>query len=324
MSKKKKNREKFTLPDEEPNFIGTDLQLADLPKPEEYDAEININEIELSPHQTRNINLDNTDIIELANNIASLGLINPITVRPHPNQENSEYKWLLVAGERRLSAFKRLGKENIRARIRENLKDDELTAWSVTVSENIIRKQLRPDEAGLAIDEARNNFNLTHQEIAEKIGVSKARVSQLHGTAKLPDDLIHQLDKNGKLTKRHIDAFKLLIKNVHIDNMEAQDEDTPEELQSKKQIKNLLKKIVKEDLSGEDAISYAKDTVNPHKVKSFLTSINQKLPYLIKRRPAKMSATKRELIINQAKNMIDLLQKLVGEEEEKKLAEKNN
>lgn len=276
--------------------------------------DIPVDAIGPSPHQTRkNIDLDNPDIIEMAENIERVGLINPIVVRPNPEPDNP--KWILVAGERRLAAHKRLGRKTIKANIREALKEDEVKSWSITLSENVIRRQLRSDEAGKAIELAKK-LNLSNEEIANRIGVTERRVMQFHGTLKLPQDLRKKLDEHEKLTRRHIEAFQKIIGPQKITEMSHQDKDTEEISKTKSLLLELLDATITEDLTGEETINRAKELLKPQN-KSFLTNINKKLREAIKRKPTKISQEKRQLVINQAKQMIEVLSKLVQEETEK-------
>lgn len=278
---------------------------------------IRIDEIAPSPHQTRSdIKPDSPDIIELAENIQKVGLINPIIVRPNPDQ-SSDYKWILVAGERRLAAHKRLGRTTIKASIRETLKDDELKSWSVTLSENIMRKPLKPDEAGEAIEIARN-MNMNNRAIAETIGVSERYVIHLYGATKLPEDLRTQLEQYGKLTKRHIEAFKRLIGTKKITELPPKDGDTEEITKTKKLLLQLLNEVIDDDLSGEDAIKRAKELLKPSKKnKSFLTTLNKRVKETLKRRPTRMSDDQRRLAIQQAEEIIRVLQEFIKEEKTK-------
>jgi len=308
-----KKRKPFSIPEQTVNFIGQELPTME-PMKGDYDEDIRVDEIAPSPHQTREISIDDPEIVDLSTNIEEYGLMHPIGVRPHPNQD-SNFKWLLIYGERRITAYKRLGKEYIWAKIHVKDGDNEEKAWAKTVSENIHRSQLKLKESSAAIEQACSSFKMSHGQIAQRIGVSKARVTQLHGATKLPQDLIKELEVNKKLTKRHIDAFKILFKGTNLKNVNVENSDLLEIKKVKESAKQLLEYIIKQNLSGEDAVKYAQDLANPARIRSFLTSVNQKLPYLINRRPEKMSLEKRKIVIRQAQNMIALLSKLIEEEQ---------
>jgi ParB family chromosome partitioning protein len=170
--------------------------------------EININEIMITQNQTRKISLESPDIVELANNIMQVGLLNPVIVKPI---DFDKYKWELIAGERRLTAFKILGRSSIQAYIIAESKDNQNLSWAIAVSENLMRKQLTPSETQQVIEIARGELNMKQNDIAQSLGLSNRRLQQIQGVEKLPDDLCDVLDDNKKLTKRNIDAFKLII-----------------------------------------------------------------------------------------------------------------
>ena len=316
MVKVKRERPIFTLPDPKPNLIDQELPDIDIGlgnDEEEYEYEISINEIEMSPDQTRKIDINSPDIIDLATNIEKLGLFYPIIVRPHPNL-SSQFKWQMIAGERRVTAFQKLGREFIPAKIRTKLAKDDQVAWAVTLSENTLRKQLKPNEAANAIDDGREKFGLSRDEIAAAMGLAPETISRLHGINKLPEDLIVELEKHNKLKRRHIAAFRLLIGQFKLASINLEDSDTGQIAKIKENVNNLLKTILNDNLNGDEAIEQAKDILNPGKVKTVLTSLNMRVPDLIRRRPKNMSTEKRTLFINQGERIIKILQAAINEE----------
>jgi ParB/RepB/Spo0J family partition protein len=157
---------KFLLPKQGPNFYKMEIEPAkireiDENKQPERVEEIAVDDIAPSPNQTREIDSKSTDIDELVRSIQTIGLLQPIVVTPNTDL-SSPYKWVLVAGERRLIAHKLLKLKFIRAFIKENLKDDKVKAWSATVSENVHRKQLTAKESFEAVKKAKEDLNLGH------------------------------------------------------------------------------------------------------------------------------------------------------------------
>jgi ParB/RepB/Spo0J family partition protein len=310
---------KFLLPKQGPNFYKMEIEPAkireiDENKQPERVEEIAVDDIAPSPNQTREIDSKSTDIDELVRSIQTIGLLQPIVVTPNTDL-SSPYKWVLVAGERRLIAHKLLKLKFIRAFIKENLKDDKVKAWSATVSENVHRKQLTAKESFEAVKKAKEDLNLGINEIAEELNLSVKRVAQIEGTAKLPNDLLKILDEKKKMTKRHIDAFKLLIGRDTIDSIVNKEED-PEFIQIiKNQVNELLDEIIEGDLSGDEALKLARDIKFPKKTNSFLFTVRNRLTQAIKRRPSRMSDKKRIIVVDQAKEMINMLQLLIEEQE---------
>jgi ParB family chromosome partitioning protein len=109
--------------------------------------------------------IDDKAIIELAESIKAVGLLEPIVVRPIDGD-----KFELVAGHRRYLAFKYLQRTTIPAIIQSF---DASTAEIAKLSENLIRKDLNPLEEALLIDRIIEKFNLSVNEVAEKLGRSR-------------------------------------------------------------------------------------------------------------------------------------------------------
>jgi ParB/RepB/Spo0J family partition protein len=260
--------------------------------------------------------VNNSDIVDLASNIEELGLIYPIIVRPHP-VPGSSYKWQMIAGERRAAAYRRLGRDRIPAKVRTKLKNDDKKSWATTLSENTLREQLKPNEAANAIDEGRVKYGMSRDAIAATMGLTPEAVSRLHGTNKLPEELILELDRHDKLKSRHIAAFRLLLGRTKLANMKEAKDDSEQTKKTKNNIKDLLNRIVQEDLNGDGALEQAKDILNPGRVKTPLSSFNMRLPDVLKRRPKSMSLEKRALFIKQGERLIQLLQEAVNEEKTK-------
>ncbi len=119
---------------------------------------------------------------ELAQSIRENGVLEPILVRPR-----IEGTFDLIAGERRLRAAFIAGLITIPALI-EDMDDEQ--ALSANIIENLQREGLRYMEQALAIRRFRDENDLTYQEVAQKLGKSKALISSYINLTKLPDDVI--------------------------------------------------------------------------------------------------------------------------------------
>jgi len=115
-------------------------------------------------------NFDACSLEELAISIKKYGIIQPIIVK---KIEHSD-KYQLIAGERRWRASKLAGLEKIPAIIREYDKSDRM---SVALIENIQRENLNPLEEAQAIQSLLEECSMTHSQVAESIGKSRAAVS---------------------------------------------------------------------------------------------------------------------------------------------------
>lgn len=109
---------------------------------------------------------------ELADSIKAQGVVQPILVRRLAEQGRYE----IIAGERRWRAAQIAGLHEIPAVIREVT---DQSAMSMGLIENIQREELNPIEEATALARLVNEFGLTHQEVAEAIGRSRAAVSNL-------------------------------------------------------------------------------------------------------------------------------------------------
>ena len=115
--------------------------------------------------------LDQTALQELAESIKAQGVMQPIVVRPI-----GENKYEIVAGERRWRATQLAGLDTIPAIVRE-VQDE--TAIAMALIENIQREDLNPMEEAQALQRFANEFQFTHQQIADAVGKSRATVTNL-------------------------------------------------------------------------------------------------------------------------------------------------
>ena len=142
--------------------------------------EIPIMDIERSPYQPRR-DFNEEELRELGESIKNSGLVQPPTVR-----KNSAGKYELIAGERRLRAAQLIGWKKIRVTLVEA---DDLTAASMTATENINRENLNPIEEASSYKMLQEKFNLTQAEVAEKVGKGRATVANSVRLLELPDEV---------------------------------------------------------------------------------------------------------------------------------------
>ena len=142
--------------------------------------ELPIHEIERSPFQPRR-DFKEEELKELAESLKSSGLVQPPTVR-----RNKAGKYELIAGERRLRAALLAGWKKIRVTV---IEADDLTAASMTATENLQREDLNPIEEALSYKMLQDRFSLTQQEVAEKVGKGRASVANAVRLLELPDEV---------------------------------------------------------------------------------------------------------------------------------------
>jgi len=154
-----------------------------------------------SPYQPRQIM--NPEALEaLANSIRKQGVVQPIVVR----KVNGEYQ--LIAGERRWRAAQQAGLQEIPAVIKK-VSDQEAAA--IALIENLQREDLNPLEEAHAFANLIEKFELTHQEIGEVVGRSRAAVSNSLRLLALIDSVKEMLNQ-GQIEMGHARALLALDK----------------------------------------------------------------------------------------------------------------
>ncbi len=168
--------------------------------------ELDIDRIQRGKYQPRQ-NFDQESLQELADSIRSQGIVQPVVVRP----EGDHFE--LVAGERRWRAAQLAGLQKVPAVIREL---DARSAAAIALIENIQREDLNPLEEAQAFLRLIEEFDLTHQQVADSVGRSRAAVSNLLRLLDLADPVKQQVNK-GLLDMGHARALLALIRHDQIE-----------------------------------------------------------------------------------------------------------
>ena len=153
-------------------------------------ADIKIDSLRENPYQPRT-SMDQEKLEELKNSILERDLLQPIIVRPLP--ENPKL-FQIIAGHRRTAAMKLLGRDSIPALI---MKSDSRDLKIDALIENIQRVDLSPLDEALAIKEIISDSGMKQQDVAKMLGKSKAYVSQALKIASMSPDVIQKI-KEGK------------------------------------------------------------------------------------------------------------------------------
>jgi ParB family chromosome partitioning protein len=146
---------------------------------------LEIADIDKNPFQTRRVE-DDDALEELADSIKANGVVQPIMVRP--GDEDGRY--ILVLGERRLLASRKAGKTTIPALVRRVSLQQ---AAEMTIVENLQREDLSALEQAEAFRVLSNEFKMTQQQIGERVGLSRASVTNYMRLLKLPRDVMQLL-----------------------------------------------------------------------------------------------------------------------------------
>ena len=167
--------------------------------------DIPLQSIRPNPHQPRRL-FDEDGLQELAASIAQIGVLQPILVRP----ADSGYE--LIAGERRWRAAGIAALEVIPAIVRTT---DDMSSMEQALVENLHRADLTPLEEAAAYHQLIEDFDFTHEQVAERVGKSRSAISNALRLMALPTE-IQQYLGDGRLTARHARSL------LSIDDAETQ------------------------------------------------------------------------------------------------------
>jgi ParB family chromosome partitioning protein len=155
--------------------------------------ELPVDLIEPNPEQPRSA-FDASALDALAGSISSAGVLQPLIVRPLDGG-----RFELVAGERRWRAAQRAGLDKVPAVIRTSPEDERLQAALI---ENMVREDLNPVEEARACAALVDDLGISKEELARRVGRSRAAISNLIRLLDLPDTVLKLLAK-GELTEGH-------------------------------------------------------------------------------------------------------------------------
>lgn len=161
-------------------------------------TQIPIELIQPNPQQPRT-EMDDEALGELAASILEHGIIQPLIVSPTPGSD----KYTLVAGERRLRAAGQAGLAMVPVILRTV---SELEQLELALIENLQRADLTPLETAEAYRQLAENFSLTHEQIAERVGKSRVSVTNTLRLLNLPKQ-VRQALAEGRISEGHARAL---------------------------------------------------------------------------------------------------------------------
>jgi len=181
-----------------------------------------------NPRQPRTV-FDEDDLAELVHSVREFGVLQPVVVR-----ENADGDYELIMGERRTRAAREAGLDSIPAILRDTA-DEHLLRDALL--ENLHRSELNPLEEASAYQQLLEDFGITQEELASRIGRSRPQISNTIRLLKLPVP-VQQRVAAGVLSAGHARAI------LSLDDQDA--------------MQRLADKIVNEDLSVRAAEAAAK------------------------------------------------------------------
>ncbi len=151
-----------------------------------------------NPHQPR-VHFDEETLAELAASVREIGVLQPVLVRPGGQAGTYE----LIAGERRWRAARRAGLAVIPAIVRTT---DDLGSVERALVENLHRQDLTALEEASAYQQLVEDFSLTHEQVASRVGKSRSAVTNTLRLLSLPP-AIQALLADGRLSAGHAKAL---------------------------------------------------------------------------------------------------------------------
>ncbi len=159
--------------------------------------DISISAIVPNPLQPR-VHFDEEALAELSESVREIGVLQPVLVRPMPDGS-----YQLIAGERRWRAATRAGLAVIPAIIRDT---DDLGSVERALIENLHRQDLTPLEEAAAYQQLIEDFSLTHEQVATRVGKSRSAVTNTLRLMSLPPS-IQALLADGRFSAGHAKAL---------------------------------------------------------------------------------------------------------------------
>jgi ParB family chromosome partitioning protein len=158
---------------------------------------IPVKALQPSPYQPRK-HFDEAALAELADSIKRHGIVQPLVVTPGKNGI-----YTLVAGERRWRAAKLAGLDSVPAIVRERREQEQM---EIALIENVQRVDLNPLEQAISVERLHEQFNLSYEVIAERLGKALSTVSNSVRLLGLPEAARDALAK-GKISEGHARAI---------------------------------------------------------------------------------------------------------------------
>ncbi len=160
-------------------------------------SDVPIASVSPNPHQPR-VHFDEESLTELAASITEMGVLQPILVRP---LDDGAFE--LIAGERRWRAAQRAGLTTIPAVIRLT---DDVSSVEQALVENLHRQDLTALEEAAAYQQLLDEFGLTHDQVATRVGKSRSAITNSLRLLGLPPAVQHLL-ADGQLSAGHARAL---------------------------------------------------------------------------------------------------------------------
>lgn len=181
-------------------LISSDFDKSILLTPEDRIEKISVGVIQPSPYQPRK-HFDEAALKELAASIKRHGVVQPLVVTPV-----KDGVYTLIAGERRWRASQIAKLETVPAIVRDR---EELEQMELALIENVQRVDLSPLEQAVSIERLHEQFSLSYEQIATRLGKAPSTVNNSVRLLQLPESAMEALAK-GKISEGHARAILAL------------------------------------------------------------------------------------------------------------------
>lgn len=185
---------------------GLSALIPDVPTaaPSRAPLEVDVDKLEPSEFQPR-LQIEEAALDELARSIAANGIIQPVVVRKVAGD-----RYQIIAGERRWRAAQRAGLTKVPVVVKDTstVSRAQLLEWALI--ENVQRENLNPIEEATAFQRLVHEFNMTHDDIAQRVGKDRSTVANTLRLLKLPAEVRAEVG-NRTLSMGHARALVALI-----------------------------------------------------------------------------------------------------------------
>lgn len=217
------------------------------PAPEQTSQQqaVPIDNLRRGAYQPRQATDDpDTELLKLADSIRTLGLIEPIAVRPLPEKEGY---FEILAGDRRWRAARLAGLAEVAVIVHSV---DNQTAAAIALVENLQRQNLNPMEEAMAMQRLREEFKLSQEQLGQLLGVSKSVVSRTLGFLSLQKE-VQMLLRTNQLDAGHAKALLNLTpeKQIQLAKQAVAKEWSVRELENRKAALVTQQEVSRSDLN---------------------------------------------------------------------------
>ncbi len=224
------------------NNISSDINDMNNIDDKETVLEVDINKIEPNENQPRK-SFDEEKIIELADSIKEIGIVQPIIVK-----KTGEF-FKIIAGERRWRAARKAGLKTIPVIIKDY---DDIKALEASLIENIQRENLNPLEEAFTYKKFYDEFNFNQETIAKKVGKSRVAVTNSIRLLNL-DKRVQNFLKENKLSGGHARAIlSISDENLQFEAAEKVIEESLSVRQTEEFVRNFIEKNEKQKAQKEN------------------------------------------------------------------------